>query len=75
MKDYNETNIVNAIKGGNPVYARGNSGKKKVLGIRVGWKGGHAWVYDGMLTASKDNKQVHSFIVTGDGMDEITAIT
>lgn len=56
LKDYNETNIVNAIKGGNPVYARGNSGKKKVLGIRVGWKGGHAWVYDGMLTASKDNK-------------------
>ena len=56
LKDYNEAAIVNAIKGGNPVYARGNSGKKKVLGIRVGWKGGHAWVYDGMLTASKDNK-------------------
>lgn len=56
LKDYNETAIVNAIKGGNPVYARGNSGKKKVLGIRVGWKGGHAWVYDGTLTASKDNK-------------------
>lgn len=75
MKDYNETNIVNAIKGGNPVYARGNSGKRKSL----------VFVWDGkadtlgfMTVCSlrlKTTKQVHSFIVTGDGMDEITAIT
>ena len=48
--------IVSAIKAGNPVYARGNSGKKKVFGIRVGWKGGHAWIYDGAIIASKDGK-------------------
>ncbi len=56
LKDYNESEIVNAIKMGNPVYGRGNSGKKKFLGIRVGWKGGHAWVFDGMMVASKDGK-------------------
>ena len=37
-------------------FVKVNSGKKKVLGSRVGWQGGHAWDYDGMLTASKDNK-------------------
>ncbi|MDE6352081.1 MAG: C10 family peptidase, partial [Muribaculaceae bacterium] len=56
LKDYNETEIVSAIKAGNPVYGRGNAGKKKVLGIRVGWKDGHAWVFDGMMVASKDGK-------------------
>lgn len=56
LKGYNESAIVSAIKAGNPVYARGNSGKKKVFGIRVGWKGGHAWIYDGAIIASKDGK-------------------
>jgi hypothetical protein len=56
LKGYNESNIISAIKSGYPVLGRGNSGKKKVLGIRVGWKGGHAWVYDGVLVASKDGK-------------------
>lgn len=56
LKKYNESAIISAIKSGYPVYARGNSGKKKILGIRIGWKGGHAWVYDGMLTASKNGK-------------------
>ena len=56
LKGYNENAIISAIKSGYPVLARGNSGKKKVLGIRVGWKGGHAWVYDGVLVASKDGK-------------------
>ena len=56
LKGYNEKSIISAIQSGYPVYARGNSGKKKVLGIRVGWKGGHAWVYDGVINASKDGK-------------------
>lgn len=61
LKTYNESAIINAIKSGYPVYGRGNSGKKKVLGIRVGWKGGHAWVYDGVMTASKNGKS-YNFI-------------
>lgn len=61
LKKYNESAIFSAIKSGNPVLARGNSGKKKVLGIRVGWKGGHSWVYDGILIASKDGKS-HNFV-------------
>lgn len=56
LKGYSENAIISAIKSGYPVLARGNSGKKKVLGIRVGWKGGHAWVYDGVLVASKEGK-------------------
>lgn len=61
LRKYNESAIINAIKSGYPVYGRGNSGKKKILGIRVGWKGGHAWVYDGVMTASKNGK-LYNFI-------------
>lgn len=56
LKSYNETAIINAIKAGNPVYARGNSGRKKFLGITVGYTGGHAWVYDGYISATKSGK-------------------
>jgi hypothetical protein len=36
------------------VYMRANSGKKKILGITVGYTGGHAWVIDGcFFTAQK----------------------
>lgn len=56
LKDYNESNIIDAIKSGYPVFASGYSGKKRFLGIRVGYKGGHAWVYDGLIVATKDNK-------------------
>lgn len=59
LKGYNENAILSAIKLGYPVLARGYSGKKKVLGIRVGWKGGHAWVYDGAIVASKDGKSTN----------------
>lgn len=61
LTKYNESAIINAINSGYPVYGRGNSGKKKILGIRVGWKGGHAWVYDGVMTASKNGKS-YNFI-------------
>lgn len=56
LKDYNESNIIDAIKSGYPVFASGYSGKKRFLGIRVGYKGAHAWVYDGLIVATKDNK-------------------
>ena len=29
---------------------------KKVLGIRVGWKGGHAWTFDGLIASKKDGQ-------------------
>lgn len=57
LKKYDEAQIISTIKKGNPVYARGNSGKKKFLGIRVKYKGGHAWVYDGYISATKNGKQ------------------
>lgn len=57
LKDYNESQIISAVKSGNPVYARGNSGRKKFLGITVKYTGGHAWVYDGYISATKDEKQ------------------
>lgn len=56
LKGYNEDNIINAIKNNNIVYARGNSGKKKFLGIRIKYTGGHAWIYDGYISATKDGK-------------------
>ena len=56
LKSFNESAIINAIKAGNPVYARGNSGRKKFLGITYSYTGGHAWVYDGYISATKDGK-------------------
>lgn len=35
LKEYNESQIITSIKNGNPVYGRGNSGRKKFLGITV----------------------------------------
>lgn len=55
LAKYDENRIISAIQSGNPVYGRGNSGKRKFLGIRVSWKGGHAWIYDGYIYATKDN--------------------
>lgn len=55
LSKYDENQIISSIQKGNPVYGRGNSGKKKFIGIRVGWSGGHAWVYDGYIYATKDN--------------------
>lgn len=57
LKEYNESQIITSIKNGNPVYGRGNSGRKKFLGITVKYKDGHAWVYDGYISATKNGKQ------------------
>lgn len=56
LKDFNETNIINAIKENKLVYGRGNRKKVKVLGITVGYKNGHAWIYDGYITGKKNGK-------------------
>lgn len=52
LADYSASPIINAIKNNKLVYARGNSGRKKFLGITVSYTGGHAWVYDGYVSAS-----------------------
>lgn len=52
LADYSASPIINAIKSNKLVYARGNSGRKKFLGITVSYTGGHAWVYDGYVSAS-----------------------
>lgn len=57
LRKYDETQIITSIRNGNPVYARGNSGKKKFLFVRIKYTGGHAWVYDGYITASKNGKR------------------
>ncbi|MBO5456833.1 MAG: C10 family peptidase [Muribaculaceae bacterium] len=58
LKDFHYGVISTYLVGGNPIYARGNSGKKTILGIRVGYKGGHAWVYDGYLVIGKDGDPI-----------------
>lgn len=54
LSNYNQTSIVNAIKNGKVVYARGNAGRKQFLGITLYYTDGHAWVYDGTITATKN---------------------
>ncbi|MCI9284666.1 MAG: hypothetical protein HFJ91_02440 [Muribaculaceae bacterium] len=52
LKDYDISEIIGSIKDGNPVYGRGSSGKKQLLGlITTGYKHNHSWVYDGYLKA------------------------
>lgn len=50
MQSYNYNTVVSSINNGQPVFGRGNSGQVKVLGIVVGYTGGHAWIIDGYLT-------------------------
>lgn len=50
MQSYNYNTVVSSIDDGQPVFGRGNSGQVKVLGIVVGYTGGHAWIIDGYLT-------------------------
>ena len=50
MQSYNYNTVVSSINSGQPVFGRGNSGRVKVLGIVVGYTGGHAWIIDGYLT-------------------------
>ena len=57
IKDYNEREIAMAIIAGNPVYATGCSHKQ---GLRK-YRGGHAWVYDGVLTAQRQGKGSRMF--------------
>ena len=73
LRDYNETDIMQTIKKGQPVFARGNRGYKK----KLFWKkytGGHAWVYDGYLIYSwgidpRDQEKTALFIHCNWGWD------
>ena len=57
LKEYDANKIITAIKNGTPVYAGGYSKKKKFLGITTKRYGGHAWVYDGYISATKDGER------------------
>lgn len=61
LKDYNITDIHNAIgltSLTNIVYMRGNSGRKKFLGITISYTGGHAWICDvGTTVIQKSTNQ------------------
>lgn len=48
---YNEGRIIDALEADKVIYARGNSIRKKILLFFNKYEGGHAWVYDGYLTA------------------------
>lgn len=54
---YNESKIIDAIKGGDPVFALGYSHKTKAWIKKRRYKNGHAWVYDGYVTAEKNGKK------------------
>lgn len=59
LAKYNEFRILSALSSYRKrslVYGRGNSGQKKFLFINIGYTGGHAWVYDGYISATKDHK-------------------
>lgn len=59
LRDYDEQRIVAVVTmGRNLVYARGNASKNKVLGIQIGWNDGHAWVYDGAISATRNGKAI-----------------
>lgn len=50
LDGYNEGRIVDALKEDKVIYARGSSIREKILFFNK-YEGGHAWVYDGYLTA------------------------
>ncbi|MCS4229285.1 C10 family peptidase [Sphingobacterium sp. BIGb0165] len=50
MQDYNYNTVVTSINNGQPLFAGGYSSQVKVLGVVVGYEGGHAWIIDGYLT-------------------------
>jgi hypothetical protein len=50
MQDYNYNTVVSSINNGQPLFAGGYSTQVKVLGVVVGYEGGHAWIIDGYLT-------------------------
>lgn len=68
LRDYNETDIMQTIKKGQPVFGCGNRGYKK----KLFWKkftGGHAWVYDGYIVISWGQGHIERFIHCNWGWD------
>jgi len=56
LKKYNEEDIINGIKNGNPIYAGGNTDRTRFLFLKI-YSGGHGWVYDGYIKATKGSEQ------------------
>lgn len=54
LSDYNQSLVMSAIRNRRPVYARGNAGRIRFLGITWSYTEGHAWVYDGVIRATKN---------------------
>ena len=65
---YNESKIIGAIKEGDPVLACGYSHKTKAWIKKRRYKNGHAWVYDGYVTAEKDGQR-HNMVHCNWGWD------
>lgn len=57
LKDYNEGAVIKAIKDGKPVLASGYSIKYKLWIFTFGYDKGHAWVYDGYISAYKNGRR------------------
>lgn len=55
LKDYNSNAILMAANtfSNKIVYMRGNTGRKKFLGITIKYTSGHAWVADGAFSATR----------------------
>ena len=66
LRYYNEEDIIQTIKEGQPVFGRGNQGYKDKI-FWTEYTGGHAWIYDGYLVYSwgidpKDKEKTALFI-------------
>lgn len=59
LKKYNEKNIVSAITEGKLVYGSGAQGRRRILWITLQYIDGHAWVYDGVISAKRGRKTLN----------------
>lgn len=57
-KKYNENTIISNIKSGNPVLVFGKRGRHNYIFFST-YYGGHTWVCDGYMYASKNGKKHH----------------
>lgn len=57
LKGYDEGAIISAIKQNKPVFASGYCYRKYTWFVTTGYDGGHAWIYDGYITAYKNGQR------------------
>lgn len=73
LRDYNEEDIMQTIKKGQPVFASGYEGYEKIIFVKK-YIRGHAWIYDGYLIYSwgidpRDQEKTALFIHCNWGWD------